>query len=249
MILSIFGKTLTAPRRKLAALPQKPAARPRRFLTPPRRLAPARHWARRVYRIFYALYGQWRASMCPTGALDCSVRGIPAMAAPNAYTLANERTARARWRSRSLPPGGRALGRGTCPVPPTRLPPGARSLARNACPVSPPRPPPLPPLGGGARKTPRAAALLTLRGLSGVWVRVYFNQFAFFVKLYIFVHLGISPIVIPRASCKGARSLPVRASSKLRAQTNQNQLHGRGCAPNSPRVWGAAGAVPRSFVA
>src|SRR3972149_3640850 len=102
MILSIFGKTLTAPRRKLAALPQKPAARPRRFLTPPRRLAPARHWARRVYRIFYALYGQWRASMCPTGALDCSVRGIPAMAAPNAYTLANERTAR----PPPAPPGG-----------------------------------------------------------------------------------------------------------------------------------------------
>jgi len=127
MILSIFGKTLTAPRRKLAALPQKPAARPRRFLTPPRRLAPARHWARRVYRIFYALYGQWRASMCPTGALDCSVRGIPAMAAPNAYTLANERTARARWRSRSLPPGARSLARDTCPV--TSTPNRSRSLA------------------------------------------------------------------------------------------------------------------------
>ena len=174
---------------------------------------------------------RWQTSE-PLALADARSRWIPACARrwgkPARWIRA--RTARARWRSRSLPPG-------------------ARSLARNTCPVSPPRPPPLPPLGGGARKTPRAAALLTLRGLSGVWVRVYFNQFAFFVKLYIFVHLGISPIVIPRASCKGARSLPVRASSKLRAQTNQNQLHGRGCAPNSPRVWGAAGAVPRSFVA
>src|SRR3972149_10509597 len=174
--------------------------------------------------------------------------------------MANERTARARRPPPPPPTPPPPLGRGGRPPappppppppprPPRPLPPGAPSLARDPLPVTPPRPPPLPPLGGGARKTPRAAALLTLRGLSGVWVRVYFNQFAFFVKLYIFVHLGISPIVIPRASCKGARSLPVRASSKLRAQTNQNQLHGRGCAPNSPRVWGAAGAVPRSFVA
>src|SRR3990172_7639720 len=197
--------------------------------------------------------------------------------------MANERTARARWRSRSLPSGLRSLARDTCPV--TSTPNRSRSLAlplaasRRAlvgagylpgistksrtplrpAPPTPPRgrppppprpsPPPLPPLGGGARKTPRPAALLTLRGLSGVWVRVYFNQFAFFVKLYIFVHLGISPIVIPRASCKGARSLPVRASSKLRAQTNQNQIHCRASSPNSPRAWGAAGAVPRSFVA
>src|SRR3972149_4309619 len=158
MILSIFGKTLTAPRRKLAALPQKPAARPRRFLTPPRRLAPARHWARRVYRIFYALYGQWRASMCPTGALDCSVRGIPAMAAPNAYTLANERTARARWRSRSL-------ARNPCPVPST--PNRSRSLAlplaasRRALVgaehlpgISTKTTPPAPPRGGGGPNPP-----------------------------------------------------------------------------------------------
>src|SRR3972149_6588830 len=148
MILSIFGKTLTAPRRKLAALPQKPAARPRRFLTPPRRLAPARHWARRVYRIFYALYGQWRASMCPTGALDCSVRGIPAMAAPNAYTLANERTHRAR--ARPPPPPPPSWG-------PPPAPPRARPFGRNPLPVLPQNPPPPPPPGGGARKTPRAA--------------------------------------------------------------------------------------------
>src|SRR3972149_759168 len=179
---------------------------------------------------------RWQTSEPPAPA-RAPCRGIPTRGPP-------PRTARARWRSRSLPPGARSLARGTCPVASTPN----RPRPPLAPPPAPPRPP-LPPLGGGARKTPRAAALLTLRGLSGVWVRVYFNQFAFFVKLYIFVHLGISPIVIPRASCKGARSLPVRASSKLRPPIVENPLLGRRCAPNSPRVWGAAGAVPRSFVA
>ena len=177
-------RTLTAPRRKLAALPQKPAARPRRFLTPPRRLAPARHWARRVYRIFYALYGQWRASMCPTGALDCSVRGIPAMAAPNAYTLANERTARARWRSRSLPPGARSLARDTCPV--TSTPNRSRSLAlplaasRRALVgaehlpgISTKTTPPAPPGGGCAQNPARRCAVDSPWSLWGVGQGVF----------------------------------------------------------------------------
>jgi len=109
--------------------------------------------------------------MCPTGALDCSVRGIPAMAAPNAYTLANEPN---RSRSLALPLAAsrRALV-------------GAEHLPGISTKTTPPAPP-----GGGCAQNPaRRCAVDSPWSLWGVGQGV-FQSIRFFGQVTFFCTFG-----------------------------------------------------------